>query len=550
MKTEVKKSFLDLIIICGIFIIPLIWSKLLNANYYSAKFFLVFLVSSISILASSRFLTWPALPKVLLWTLGILVLLHLTSPLLSGQWAHVYYLSKFVSFALLAYYFYTLKIDLVSFFKKYDIFVFVSAALILVFALNDFYIVRVQNLNVESGLLLGSFGNVNMMSEFLILTLPFLHLWLRTQTGIPPFLKAILLFGWFFFILYCRSRSAWIGLSLWTIYCLYKKNLSLKEAGLLLGSFAVYHLSFLAPTMINAGGVAKGESLSQRLHLYQSTLQLISEHPFGVGVGQFFNEIIPYLVNSDFRPLEYVYFDQPHSEILKWATQFGWIGFVLPAIVFFYLVRLIVKEKQFFLACSFLVLIPQVSFQFPFENPASLMYLAFLFASCLSLYPVAKRITVSFKNRLIVGILALLGVCHAFAFVTSIFWESSHQNQIEIVSASCDIYPININACFNKVHFLLGNNRLVETRQAFAENFKKFPFHAGLMRLLPSYLKASTEDRKTCEAVLEYDYVFTKQTYFQPELVKSCSIFKLPVVHQSPPQFEKEYLSWQQNLLN
>ena len=549
MKTAAKKSYLDLFIIIGLFLIPLVWSKYLNANYYSAKFFAVFFVSSLSLFASSRYLMWPSLPKILAWSLSLLVLLHITSPLFSGQWAHVYYMSKFFSFALLAYYFYGLEINLASFFKKYDIFIFATGALILAIALNDFYVIRIQNMNVESGLLLGSFGNVNMMSEFLILTLPLLHLWLRTKTSLPFFIKAILLFGWFFFIFYCRSRSAWIGLGLWTLYCLYKKNLNLKEAGLLAGALAVYHLSFFAPALIYAAGAAKGESFSQRLHLYQSTLRLIRDHPFGVGVGQFFNEIIPYLINSDFRPLEYVYFDQPHSEILKWATQFGWIGFVLPALVFFYLVTEIIRKENFFLASSFLVLVPQICFQFPFENPASLMYLAFLFAMCLQLFPVAATVRLNIKKRLFASIFAVLGILHAFAYVTSIFWESSHDNQVEIVSASCDIYPINISACFNKVQYLLGNNRLVETRQAFAENFTKFPFHAGLMRLLPSYLKTSASDQKTCEAVLEYDYVFTKQTYFQNELLKSCSAFRLPVEHHNPAQFEKDYFSWQQSLL-
>ncbi len=549
MQEFSKKNALDYLILGVVFLIPLIWSKYLNANYYSAKFFLVYLISSVSLFASSRRLVWPQLPRFLGFSLFLLALLHFASPFLTGNWVHVFYIFKFLSFVFLAYYFYSLQIDLPGFLKKYDFILLIVSSLILAFALNDFYISRIQNSDITSGFLLGSFGNVNMMSEFLILSLPLLHLWARTETNISAFIKYALLFGWFFFIIYSRSRSAWIGLGFWSLWSLAFKKLNWKEVALLVAALLLYQGMFLLPFDTNSSVNSKGESFRQRLHLYTTTLKMIWDHPFGVGVGQFFNQIIPYLVNSDFRPMEFIFFDQPHSEVLKWAAQFGWIGFILPPVVISFLFYFAAKANHFFLTSSFLAILPQILFQFPFENPASLLYLAFLFALSLQLFPVAKSIPLSYKIRTLFAIVALVGIAHAFAFVTAIFWETSHGNDMDTINTACEIYPVNISACFNREQHLLANRRLTEARLAFIEDFNKFPFHAGLMRLLPSYLKATSTDQKTCEAVLEYNYVFADQTFFDSNLLQSCSVYKVPVVHHDPQQFETDYLKWQKEIL-
>lgn len=552
LKPAFNLNYLDYFILACIFLIPLIWSKYLNANYVSAKTFLVYFISSFSLVVSSRRLVIPKLPRVLMYSLIFLIVLHLISPVISQSWTHFYYTFKFISFSLLAYYFYTLPFNLEAFLKKYDYIILVVSGLIIAFACNDFYYSRIDRLDTQSGLLLGSFGNVNMVAEFLVLSLPFIHLWMRIKTSIHSVLKTTILIGWLFFILYCRSRSAWIGLGLWGVWSVWNKQVGKKEILAVIIGFTLYHVSFLAPAVEVAAalGGAKQDSFGQRLHLYQTTLRLIADHPFGVGVGQYITEIVPYLVNSDFKPMEYVFFDQPHSEILKWAVQFGWLGFLLPALILAYLFVQIYKQKNFFLTSSFMVLLPQIAFQFPFENPASLTYISFLFACCLKLYPVAREHSINIKKRILFNVIAVVGMFHSVAFVSSIFFETSHGNRLDLVMYSCDVYPININACFNRAHFLLTANNLVLARYAMAENLTQFPFHAGMLRLFPIYLKNAVGDKPSCEAVLMYDSIFSDQKFFQKELLQQCSSYKVPLTHQNPQQFKQDYLKWQRQFFN
>ncbi len=549
MKSAFKINFFEIFILFGIFLVPLVWSKYLNANYVSAKFFLVYFISALSLLVSSRKLILPKLPKTLMYSFILLGALHAISPAVSQSWLHFYYIFKFLSFIFLAYFFYTIPIDLDFFLKKYDFIIVIVATFILVFAFNDFYIYRFEKLDTQSGFLLGSFGNVNMLAEFLILSLPLIHFWLRIKTSIHKAFKAIIFLGWIFFICYCRSRSAWLGLGMWTLWALSHKKFGMREALLLLLGITLYHISFLAPSIEAIATLAKQDSFSQRLHLYQSTLRLIKDYPIGVGVGQFITEIIPYLVDSEFRPMEYVFFDQPHSEILKWAVQFGWIGFFLPTIILVSLFIQALKVKNFFLTSSFLVLLPQIGFQFPFENPASLVYLAFLFAFCLQGFGVAKEFLLPLKKRMIFFIFSFVGVAHSLAYVSSIFFETSHNNNIDLVLYSCDVYPINVNACFNRNHFLMVNNNYVQTRLSISQSLRQFPFHAGLLRLFPIYLKNSFNDKSSCEGVLMYNSIFMDQKFFSKEVIESCNPFKIPVTFKDPKQFRSDYLAWQGQFL-
>jgi hypothetical protein len=537
-------SKINYFILAVIFIIPLIWTQYLNANYYSAKFFLVYFISSFSLLASSREWTLPKMPKLLGISLVILATMHLLSPALSGNWVHILYMFKFLSFVFLAYYFYFLKIDLQEFVKRQQGIIFLIAALILVFIINDFYIFRIEKSDIASGVLLGSFGNVNMLAEFLVLSLPLLHLWVKTPARIPDYLKQIILWTWFFFMIYCRSRSVWIGLGLWFIWGLSHKKIGWKEIASVLVAIVVYHASLYTSHLPSNAGAAKGESIGQRMHLYLSTLELIKDHPLGVGVGQYGNEIIPYLVNSEFKPLEGGYFDQPHSEFLKWGAEFGWLGLILPAFILILLAIACWRAKNFFLTSSLVVLLPQMAFQFPFENPASLLYLSFLFALVLGLFPIWFREPVELKQRISIFILALVGITHSVLFVGSIFLETRHDNDLDLIIGACKYYPVNINACYNRDQHLINAQRLPEAREALIEDLEKFPFQAGFMRLHAIYLQNQPDARKVCEALWVYEYVFDKTTFVSPENKQACRAFKNPVEHHSPEQFKRDYLDW------
>lgn len=552
-------SALNLLLIAIVFYIPLAWSRQLNANYVSAKFFLLYLVSAISLLVSFRQLIIPQLSKFL-WTIFIaLFALHLIAPLISGRPTDYIYLSKFLAFCAMSYYFYTRKTQSMDqVFNRVTYLVFTTVVLILTFALMDFYKFRIVDLNLQSGYLLGSFGNVNMMSEFLVLTTPFIFYWVRFKDRVPILVKIILFTAWIFFIMYCRSRSTWIGLGLWATWEMFRGGRR-KDLIALPIAMALYFFAMNTHSVPKDQADVKKDSFKERVSLYKATAELIKDSPLGVGLSHFDSYLVPYQHETESKPNEYLHYDQPHSEILRWTAQLGWFGILLVMGAAFSAMAVLfrrkkeekpeVSVKKNFLIASVLVLAPQVLFQFPYHNPASILYLSFTFSLFLSLFSVRNEILLKWKMRVPIFILSIFGVLHAFAFVTSIYYESTQNEDFEKISFACAIYPINQNACFLKTYHLIKDRKFKEARNELQWGFDRFLYHRGLLRLLPSYLKNTSSDKNTCEAVLVYQLLFPAQKFFDAGVMKSCVGFSSPITYKNPAQLNADYQYWLNRLL-
>ncbi|MBC7741418.1 MAG: O-antigen ligase family protein [Bdellovibrionaceae bacterium] len=548
-------ALLNFLVLGIIFFIPLAWSRYLNANYVSAKFFLFFLVSSLSLLVSFRKLIIPQLSKIL-WVLIIgLFTLHLAAPLVSQNLTDYIYLFKFFGFCFFTYYFYTRQLtDLDAIFSRVTYIILIVVGLILTFGLLDFYKFRIEELNVQSGYLLGSFGNVNMMTEFLALTLPLLFRWVQFKDLVPKVIKYIFFVLWVFLIMYCRSRSSWIGLFLWALWQMYKGQ-NRKE---ILLALAIAASGYWVALNVSVGEKisfdVKSESFKQRMELYKSTGQLIADNPLGVGVSHFDSFLVPYQVSSkEVPPNEYLHYDQPHSEILRWTAQLGWLGSAFAIAFILIVARLLLLKswidqaaptKKNYLTESFLVLMPQVVFQFPYFNPASSMYLAFVFAMFLGLFAVRSERELSWKWRAPIAAVACVGIIHAFLFVTSILFESIASEEYEKVAFACDYYPINQNACFLKTYHLLKTQNFKAARTEFTESFNNFKFHRGLMRLVPTYVKYTSGDVDSCASVQVYKSIFPEQKFFDAGVISACNGVKSPVAINTPDRFKSDYQSW------
>lgn len=544
------KNLPHYLVLLTIFFIPLAWSRQLNANYVSAKFFLVYFISSFSLILISKTVKLPKLPVFLMTCLAVIVGLQFSTLFIAESWISVFYLFKFFSFVFFTYYFFSQEIK-ISDVKNFSILILVTSALVLYFAGADFYKFRIEASNLQSGFLLGSFGNVNMMSEFLILTLPLIFLWLKAEDSIAKLIKYVVFVGWIFFIMYGRSRSAWIGLFVWSLWQIYQGNRKQTLIPLLI-AYLIYAVALYTPsTGPQANEVVKGNSFAERVALYKSSAQLILNNPIGVGVGQFENKAIPYLLKSDLKPSDMVYFDQPHSELIKWGVQFGWLGILLPLLIFGFIAKKIfwpIDKKNSFLIESLFVAAPQIAFQFPFENPTSLMYLAFVFALFLGLYSV-KTIRVHFAVRGLIYVISFVGMLHAVFFVRSIYFESTQPNDYEKVDEACEIYPINMNACFLRDYLLINKNEMQLAKKNLEEHLLNYPYHRGLLRLLPVFLKNTSTVKNTCEAILQYNLLFVNQYFFEPAIIKSCSEFKAPVQYLNPEQFQRDYSAWLKSIL-
>ena len=305
------------------------------------------------------------------------------------------------------------------------------------------------------------------------------------------------------------------------------------------------------PSIANIAVANKENSFNERMGLYEATLDMIKDNPWGIQVGRFMGEIEPYQMNSSIKPSEFSYFDQPHSEFLKWGVQFGWVYlatvFVFMFTVMFQLGKwLLLKKKSYFLE-SFMVLAPQMLFQFPFENPASLLYLSLLFALFFREFSTAKIFNVHIIYRPIAFVLFLAGSYSAIGFVNSVYHESTMPRNESIITA-CEYYPINVKTCHAKLTYFLENKKFDSFVSDFKTDFIREPFFVDYLRLLPTYYSIKQNNKKTCEALFLYKTIFPEQKAFDNKYYVECKGTPNLFYFDNPKKFKAKYLAWLDNL--
>jgi hypothetical protein len=540
------KFFLGLLF----FLIPLVWSRYLNANYLSTKTFFFYLASSLALLGLPSKINLHQIPKSLVIGLGLVIVHYFGAHIYEQQWWHVFYLFKMLGFCFICAYIFSQNIQIESFIKRYNLVFFATAAFLLTISLYQVFKFRVLESNIETLAILSTFGNVNMFAEFLILIFPLFFIWLRNEDKVFYALKCLFFAGLVFLLLYTRSRSAWLGLIFW-FAVIGRTQLRKWEwigSGVAVALFLLSH--FTAPQLDKIDKFLPA-SFQTRASLYQGSVQLLADKPFGISPGQFMNEIVPYLMNKSVPASEFAYYDQPHSEFLKWGIQFGWAFLILTLFIFTYLAYLIykmyrhspTKPSSLFFVGSFLVLIPQVLFQFPFENPASTMYIAIVFGAFLSSFPFGKTFSLKWVKPLI-AVLAFAGIFNSFFFLGSIYLESHFPVSTDIMNVVCKVYPVNFKACHWKNKNLLQIKNIQAFRSEFKNDFTVNPFYCDNLRLLPEYFNYASEEKKTCEAILLYDFIYKGQKTFPLQNMPICQKYVVPIEFRNPKQFSADFRQW------
>ncbi len=539
-----------------LFLIPLVWSRQINANYLSAKTFLFFLTSALSLFFISNEFYLRSWPKRLIVPLLLILVYHFSYYFWGDgfQWSHLFFSFKSLSFVFLIYYFYSQQFILRDFIKKISL--PFLALWICIISITFWQIIQLRFIegNIKTDAILSTFGNVNMFSQFLTFCLPFVYLWLRQQESKSyQYLKFVILFSIAFFILYCRSRSALLSLGLWSLFLVYYRLLKKPEILALVSAGVLFIISHYATSEIVLINKFAPQFFSERASLYQASFELLKDKPLGIPIGQFMNEVVPYLIDKQVPANEFSYFDQPHSEFLKWGIQFGWAYLFLCSILLVVLVLELFKkyksdlsedkiESVFFISCL-LVVLPEVTFQFPFENPASLLAMALMFGLFLSSYSVKKMYQLKLAFP-IIGLLALAGILNSFLYIGSIYFQSHYSNSPDLMNIACQAYPADFRPCFYKNKSLFDSKNINSFKAEFAKDFQDNPFYCDNLRLLPDFMNYSTDIKKTCEALLLYKIIYKNQRNFMPQTYENCKAYQSPVQFVSGAQFSADFKKW------
>lgn len=534
-------------------LVPLVWSKQINGNYFNAKLFSVYFLSGLCLLLTSVILKKRPqlkLKKSLLGCCLFLASYMILQPLFSENAFSILYIFKPLTFCVFAYYFYVTDIDTDERSTLFNLFNWAMTGIVLTLTaaqLYEIYQIRFIQDSLEQGRILGTFGNVNMLSEFFILALPLVYFWSNDKSTISAHLKTLTLALWIFIILYTRSRSTWIGLGLFAAYMVYNnlnKKILMRDLIVFSVSLIMYFICVLLPA---SGGEivdhVKKNSFAERLSLYKASVELISDRPLGIGLGNFTNEIIPYRLKQDFKPYEYEFADQPHSEVLKWGLQYGVFGLLI-CIIFLFLIFLnLLKTKNIFLLSAFLVIIPQIAFQFPFENPASLLVIALYFGYWLKTQK-GSDTDLTFKVRSVFAVLSLILLVNSLLFISAIVVESQFKDDLEKSALLCKLYPINQRNCNHKNVLLLQNNQTAQFRSELKTEINYSYLTSDLQRILPMYFLKMNDEKRLCENALIYELMYPAQRHFESKDLTYCRKYPVPLKFENPMQFRADYRLW------
>jgi len=203
----------------------------------------------------------------------------------------------------------------------------------------------------------------------------------------------------------------------------------------------------------------------------------------------------------------------------------------------------VVSEKHF-LAETFAVLMPQIAFQFPFENPATLLYLSFVLALFLSGFSPVGVFRIQYIKTFLCAV-AGLGLLQSFLYVSAVYLESAGPRSVDLTKVACFFYPAHYRACFWKHANYIENKRYAEFSADYVRDMGRLPIYPDYVRLLPGYFSAVGNEKKMCESLQIYNSIYRQQVHFPADLVQQCrTAYKAPFDLQKTSLFSQNYLTW------
>ncbi|MES3037678.1 MAG: O-antigen ligase family protein [Bdellovibrionota bacterium] len=536
-----------LLVIALVFTVPHIWSaQFYQGYYYPKKCFIAFIIALAAFaLAFEKRLLLPE--KRILILSGILLILKVIATLLNLNWVTFFNLTDAVALGVLCIYFMTAwqnhKLALTDLYWIFAISGFVICAV----SIQQFINARILIGQGNPLFFSGHFGNINMMTEYLILLTP-LGLYLLKEThGWRGYIIQFIMTFWIFFILAGQSRTTWLGLAFCFGYGLFKK-LKKKEWATFALAAALFVATWFIPNHGQDYAEAKRVSVIGRMEIYRGAINMLLDNPLGVGGGEFEYSYLPYQLGTTHTPRELVRYESPHSEPMKWGIENGWAFLLVNSSWWFVLMFLVWRipgspSAQTFYRTSFAVMIPQVLFQFPFDDPASYVVIALMLGL---IFLAIKGAEYPFKKSLkvFVVIAALFFTGRAVTETANKWIDSQLNKDKEATRLGCEIDPTNWRVCFYHEMILIQSDYAADAVPIAKWQLRQRPFQFHNLRILGIHQFMTGDIQKACETAHVYDSLFKGNSYFTPILAEKCIGATPPFKFENSSQFNRDYRNW------
>jgi len=419
--------------------------------------------------------------------------------------------------------------------------IFVATFTFLVFILFDFLFVY-DSILASSIQLAGNFGNINIAAEFIGLSLilqiaALIQIQMDKKLTVGLYILSALSTAYLYF---ASSRSVFLALaiSICFLFCIrsVSKTKLMKSVGVICLAFTLcagisvfqksVSTSAASPITLDLN---KTVSTHTRYQLILATLNLMRQHPLGVGAGEFEFAIMPYLHKMMPEYNEYVIPHAPHNEYLRFLVEEG-VPYTLLLVCFVvlllydrrrYLVTLI--QDLPILPAFFVYWAIQCAFQFPFTNGLSVLIICiFLSYALFVLYPASKHILrISFPFRVSVGFTSLFATfvaCISISeYLTLTQPLSPEKSRIAYTLNSRNWY-----AGINHSISMINNGNLSKARKLLRTELKKRPHNFVALRELAYIELAEQNAHEACRLLTQYDSYFDNNSSFRSMRLNSC----------------------------
>lgn len=247
-----------------------------------------------------------------------------------------------------------------------------------------------------------TFGNKNMAAQYVIMVIPLsFALFLHTRDERIKLFWAVAAIEMVAYVIYTHSRGAWIGLALGGLFCFFLLvkgkwpalywGLSKKRASLLILLLSIHiilpqiipiptklHIEYSrrVTTMMELDS----GSVRSRIAVWANTLDLIRDHPIGIGINNW-KVIYPKYTHSrmvDKATTSEKYFEDAHNDYLQMISEIGVVGFAFYLWILALLLRICwksldLKYTPFFL-WSIAAYMTTSLFSFPLKMPATSLF--------------------------------------------------------------------------------------------------------------------------------------------------------------------------------
>lgn len=391
-----------------------------------------------------------------------------------------------------------------------------------------------------------SFGNINMISEYLLMGVPFLIYFMRVFDGWKAHLSGVLYTSFLVIMMTGWSRSAGLGIAILVIYS-FVRGVSRRELAYGVLAFALFGATFTIPTLGMDYMKAKSSSFGKRSELLVGTFTMLQDSPLGVGGNEFEYGYIPYQLATGEKPSELEIYRTPHNEFMKWGIEGGWI-FLIASIGWWFTLLMLsfkIKEREWkiFAVGSLLTLGPQMLFQFPFDNAASFFMVALIVG--MILYKIEwKAISYRWPWKIPAAILAILCLVNCLGYTYSHYTDSMYATNLEKLTLGCDVYPANWRACNSKGVLQVLSAYPSDAYPTVREELQKRPFQYVALRVLALAHLKTGKQKEGCEAGRVYDEFFAGKSLWTDFLKQNCNGIPSPLKYENGAQYKRDYLKW------